>query len=189
MYFIKNNKTDIAERSAEVLQYAQQLETGKKYRYRIIRQTEGEQINFNIYRAEYDGEFIGEYKFITCTSAPVPENNIGSFLFYTYKGTDILIDNVLYRDIDKYGIKLIENGENVEIFNTHAISGDVTVVLAYYNGDKLVKAMPETINFGENEAKKELPIQTAITEEYDKIKVFVWDSLKSLKPLAQALIK
>lgn len=192
MYFMKNSKSKITE-SSEILQYSQQLDVGKKYRYRILKQTEGETIYFNIYRAEYDGDTLGEYKFITKTSAPVTENNSGSFLFFAYIGTNVCVDNVLYADIDSPmvsasdKITLTNYGENVILGNVYGREQEATVVFTYFNNGKLAEVKTEAVTFNYDEIKKEVKIPEQSEEEYDTINVFVWDSLNGMLPMSEVL--
>ena len=83
--------------------------------------------------------------------------------------------------------KLVNAGARVELTQTKSdIAKDtpISLIVAAYDGNKLVKAVPTTVNAPGYMGKVILSVDGFGEVEYDTLKVMTWNSVENIKPLA-----
>lgn len=86
------------------------------------------------------------------------------------------------KDYGLHPFTVIQSGSSVSITNNTSSYQNATVIIAYYDNGKLQNAVTDFykgVPFGKNETRT-----LSINTTYD-YKVFVWDSISGMKPLAE----
>ncbi|MGN0182742.1 MAG: hypothetical protein ACI4DP_10110, partial [Candidatus Ornithomonoglobus sp.] len=153
---------------------------------------------------EYSGTYDGRSR--TYVLSPVSGDCFDSPAYYTVTVSETALSSdgrALYENAEFYaavgnndvrvtGFDISPQGGNVYDISALIINGDTecsgaTMIFALYDGERLVNAGTERIplTFGLNNISKQLD---ASGMEYDEVKAFIWSSLDTAVPYAEAAV-